>query len=203
VRFGGALAHLDGKLYFFGGTKSDRETISTDHWMIDLANQSAGWVRKASLPLGGDHMSHAVINGIIYAVGGEHGHHGLDPDDDAPYVQHKYLLAYNPKTNQWTRKADMPIASSHFEGGTYVVNNKIVLVGGQLTGGGRNLTSAVRVYDPATNKWTSVSGSYPKRIMGQAGGYWNGRIYSTNGYSPDSEPTGRRRLQGLKKKNVQ
>jgi N-acetylneuraminic acid mutarotase len=68
-----------------------------------------------------------------------------------------------------------------------VVNGKIVLVGGLLTGGGKNTTSAVRVYDPATNKWTSVSGSYPKRIIGQTGGYWNGRIYSTNGYSPDSE----------------
>ena len=81
-------------MHFFGGAKCDRKTVATDHRMIDLSNTSAGWVRKASLPLGGDHLSHAVVNGQIYAIGGEHGH-GTRLNDGAQYVQHKYVFSYN------------------------------------------------------------------------------------------------------------
>ena len=186
VRFGGALAYADGWLHFFGGNTDDRQSITSDHWALNVQFSDAGWAPRAALPLPGDHLSHAVIGGQIYAIGGEHGHHGHDPNQDAPYVQHNYLLRYDPIADVWTRLADMPVATSHMEGSTLVINGKIVLIGGILTGGGRNTTASVRVYDPATNQWSVLATRYPKRIMGPTCGYWNGRIYMTDGYSPDS-----------------
>jgi N-acetylneuraminic acid mutarotase len=81
----------------------------------------------------------------------------------------------------------MPIATSHTESTTFAINGKILVVGGVLTGGQKNATNAARVYDPATNRWTMLTTPYPKRIQGATAGYWNGRIYATNGYSPDND----------------
>jgi N-acetylneuraminic acid mutarotase len=186
IRFGGAAFIANGHLHFVGGAKADRETPASDHWAINLSNTSAGWQRKANMPVAQDHVSHATVNGRVYILGGEHGHAGLNDGDDATYVQHKFTFEYNPATNTWARKADMPIASSHMEGGTFVINGKIVLVGGVLTGGGDNTTNRGRVYDPARNTWTTLSTRYPRRVLGPTGGYWNGKIYMTDGYSPDS-----------------
>ena len=170
---------------YVGGDRADRETITTDHWAIDLSNTSAGWQRKASIPLGGDHMSHAAINGKHYLFGGEHGHHGLTANDENGYIQHNYTFEYNPANDTWARKADMPLAMSHIEGSTLVINGKAVLIGGLLTGGGSNTTNRVHVYDPVANTWKLLSTRYPKRIIGASAGYWNGKVYMTDGYSPD------------------
>ena len=186
VRFGGAaFFQVAGWLHFIGGDEADRVTPTTDHWAINLSNTAAGWIRKASLPLPGDHMSHATINGKVYLFGGEHGHQGLDGDGGGTYVQHNYTFEYNPNTDTWATKANMPLALSHVEGSTLVINGKAVLIGGLLTGGGSNTTNRVHVYDPVANSWRTLSTRYPKRIIGAAAGYWNGKIYMTDGYSPD------------------
>jgi N-acetylneuraminic acid mutarotase len=196
VRFGGGAGIVDGPgggvIHFFGGDTSDRTTTTRDHWALDLAHPEKGWVRKSSLPLGGDHLSHAVIGGQIYAIGGEHDHHGLGPVgavDDAKYVQHKYLFRYDPKTDKWTRLADMPFGSSHNEGTTLVVNDKILVLGGLLFGD--TSTNAARLYDPATDKWTVLKTPAPYKFVGAVAGYYNGRIYLTNGYRrtpPEGQP---------------
>jgi N-acetylneuraminic acid mutarotase len=81
----------------------------------------------------------------------------------------------------------MPLAVSHIEGSTLVINGKAVLIGGLLDGGDQNTTSRVQVYDPVANTWKSLNTRYPKRIIGAASGYWNGKIYMTEGYSPDED----------------
>lgn len=173
ARFGGALAHVNGKLYFFGGTSSDRTTSQRDHWMLDLSNTAAGWVSKAPLPFAGDHLSHVVLDGLIYSIGGEHDH-------GKTYVQHDYMFAYNPSTNSWSRKANLPTPSSHFEGGTVVLNSKIFAISGQIDH--EALTSEVRAYDPATNTWSLYS-NFPEKRKGPAAGVYNGKIYFSGGDS--------------------
>ena len=113
VRFGGAAFIDNGFLHFVGGCKADRKTPTGDHWAISLSNPSAGWQRRASLPVAQDHISHATVDGKVYIVGGEHGHAGLGSAAGATYSQHKYTFQYDPKANSWKRMADMPIASSH------------------------------------------------------------------------------------------
>lgn len=183
ARYGGAMSYLDGKLYFFGGDHPDRVTISNKLWVLDLANLRAGWADKASLPLGGDHIGTAVIGGKIYAVGGEHDHSAL-PHDDAQYIQHNYLLAYDPATDTWARKADLPKGSSHCEATTLSVNGKIVVLGGQIAE--RHITDTVRVYDPMTDSWAFLA-PLPDARKGGAAAYFNGSLYFTNGQNDPDE----------------
>jgi N-acetylneuraminic acid mutarotase len=185
IRYGGAAFVANGWLHFVGGDKSDRTTPATDHWAINLSNPSGGWVRKASIPVAADHMSHAIVNGKVYLIGGEHGHEGLNGTSGGTYIQHKNVYAYDPSNDTWTRKADLPTAISHTEGETLVINNRIVVIGGLLDGGSPNQTSRVQVYDPATNTWKTLATRYPKRIIGAVSGYWSGKIYMSDGYSPD------------------
>jgi len=189
VRFGGALAYLNGKLEYFGGDKSDRSTPQTTHWELDLSNTGAGWVTKAPLPIAADHVGHAVINGQIYAIGGEHGHHPVGQNSlVSPYVQHNYLFRYDQASDTWTRLANLPVATSHFEGGTLTINNKIVIMGGLV--GGSTTHNRIQVYDPATNKWTLLKTNMPFSGDGVVSGYYGGRIYLTNGFHQAPAPAG-------------
>jgi len=194
VRFGGGLVHHDGLLHYFGGNTADRVTVTTTHWSLDPKNPQAGWVTKAPLPEGGDHIAHAVVKGRIHAVGGEHGHHPVDltgKKSAAPYVQHDWLFSYDPAADRWDRHAGLPVPTSHFEGGTLVVNDKILVIGGIMTGGENNVTNSIRFYDPATDRWTVLKDKAPFALMGCVAGYWKGRIYLTNGYGPQAKITTR------------
>ena len=183
ARYGGGMGYLDGHLYFFGGDRPDRVTISSNLWVLDLANPQAGWVEKTPLPLGGDHIGGTVVNGQVYAVGGEHDHSAL-PHDDAQYIQHNYVFAYDPTADAWTRKADLPQGSSHCEATTLSVNDKIIVLGGQIAE--RHITDTVRLYDPATDNWTQLS-PLPGRRKGGAAAYYNGALYFTNGQNDPDE----------------
>ena len=177
----GALAYFDGGLYYFGGVAADRNTPLADHWVISTTSRNPQWERRAPLPEAVDHVGRAVINNKIYAVGGERGHGGIDSVPPATHVQHNYLFEYDPRTDTWTRKADMPIASSHFEGTTLTYGTKILVLGGMI--GLDRQSAAVRIYDTLTNSW-SVIGDMPDARIEAAAGLWGGRIYMTLGYSP-------------------
>lgn len=185
IRFGGAAFVINGVLHFVAGDKADRETPTADHWAINLSDPNASWVRKASLPRAADHLSHATINGKVYLFGGEHGHHGLGVNDENGYIQHNNTYQYDPATDTWTSKASLPQATSHIEGSTLVINGQAVLMGGLLDGGSPANTNKVQVYDPVTNTWKVLNTRFPKRFIGAASGYWNGKIYLSEGYSPD------------------
>jgi hypothetical protein len=53
---------------------------------------------------------------------------------------------YDPATDTWTRKADMPTARDSLS--TSVVNGKIYAIGGAMSGDGVSL-SIIEEYDPA------------------------------------------------------
>lgn len=72
-RGAGALVVLDDTLHFFGGTGEDRQEAVWDHWQLDL-NDSSAWLEKAPIPNPSNHLAGVVVEGIIYAVGGQHGH---------------------------------------------------------------------------------------------------------------------------------
>jgi hypothetical protein len=185
IRFGGALAFIGGKLRFVGGAKSDRSTPSGDHWELDLSSANPTWVSKAPLPRAGDHFSHATVNGQLYIIGGEHGHASTAKPSAATYVQHSEVYRYNESSNTWTKRASMPFASSHFEAATFVIGSQVLIVGGLLTGGGDHMTRRVRLYDTVSDNWVILSSNYPKRTLGNTAGYFNGKLYITDGYSPD------------------
>jgi hypothetical protein len=171
VRFGGALAYHNNTLYFYGGTGPDRVTSSNRAWKIATNRTGADWTRIADMPYASDHLGHAVINGEIYAIGGERDH-------NVSYIQHSEVYSYNPSSNTWRRRADMPTASSHFEGAVLKHDGKLWVVAGQIDA--QQLTDEVRVYDPAADRWT-VHTPFLEKRKGGAAWIHNGNLFYTTG----------------------
>ena len=69
----GGLAIVGRALHYFGSYKADRQTDAGDHWSLGL-DGGKFWRREANLPDPSGHVSAAVLDGKIYALGGDHGH---------------------------------------------------------------------------------------------------------------------------------
>lgn len=87
------------------------------------------WVFMAPMPTARSNLGVAVVDGKIYAIGG-----------DASGTNEMY----DPFTDTWTIKASMPTPRSSF--GIAVYQSKIYCIGGSNS-------RANEVYDPSTNTW--------------------------------------------------
>jgi len=63
--------------------------------------------------------------------------------------------AYDPATDTWTRKADMPTARRTVA--ACVVDGRIYVLGGNASYASIELLPTVEVYDPTTDTWTQAS----------------------------------------------
>ena len=102
------------------------------------------WARKADMPITKMQPSTSVVGGKIYAIGGWNAIGEWNPQWDAL----TRVDEYDPTTDTWTRKADMPTGRGHTN--ACVVDGKIYVIGGDDGLG----ISAVEVYDPVTDTWT-------------------------------------------------
>ena len=69
---------------------------------INVANLAAeeNWMRKADMPTQRSGFDTCIVDGKIYAIGGEIGGFGN--------LSVSTVEMYDPKTDTWERKADMP-----------------------------------------------------------------------------------------------
>ncbi|WP_204336935.1 malectin domain-containing carbohydrate-binding protein [Cryomorpha ignava] len=169
-RGSGAAAYSDGKIHFFGGLLPDRVTDVGEHYVLDVNDQASGWQALADMPEPRNHHSAAAVNGIIYAIGGQYGH-------DSGVDDQKFLHAYDPLTDSWTQMADLPSDRSHFEPGTMVHNDKIIIVGGRRGG---FFFDDVTEYDPATNTWTERC-ELPSNLLAPAAKVFGDQLIVANG----------------------
>ena len=105
------------------------------------------WARKADMPVKNMQPSTNVVGSKIYVIGGWHAIGELNP-------QWKALTrvdVYDPTTDTWTRKADMPTGRGHTN--ACVVDGKICVIGGD-SGPGDSPIPTVEVYDLVTDSWT-------------------------------------------------
>jgi len=120
-------------------------------------------------------MGVAVVNGVLYAVGGF-----------IPYVGAVGTVeAYDPATNTWTTKAPMQIPRDYLAAG--VVNGVLYAVGGYVHPGGAQMQSdTVEAYDPVADTWT-LKASMPTPRSGLGVGVVNGILYAVGGSSWSGE----------------
>ena len=107
-----------------------------------------------------------MVDGRIYAMGGE-------PSE--PYELEELLSIveqYDPSTDTWTRKADMPTVTVPID--ATVVDGKIYVIGGEGIG------SRVIMYDPASDTWTQKADMPTRRFM-HATCVVDGKIYAIGG----------------------
>ncbi|HVI77792.1 MAG TPA: kelch repeat-containing protein, partial [Candidatus Acidoferrum sp.] len=89
---------------------------------------------------------------------------------------------FNPATNTWTPLAPVPDLFNAEASGVYAPNvNKLFVFGGDDPTTG-TVVNTTRIYDIATNTWSTGTAMPDVRAF-MASGYFNGKIYLVGGYS--------------------
>lgn len=143
----GQLQYLTGQLHYFGGANSSRADVKV-HYVLNLDSLSAGWKAMAPLNDGRNHAGSAVYKGKIYSLGGSHG-------QDHATVTQKTVEVYDEAANTWTRVADMPVGLDHIASSTFVLGDRIFVLGGESRHDVKS--NRVLVYTPATNAWSELT----------------------------------------------
>ena len=180
ARAGGALARNGRKLHYFSGLENRNDDVG-DHWILDLDEEGGPqtWVPAAPLPTPRNHLSGVAVGGKIYAVGGQQNH-DVNPQDT------KLMHIYDPSTDTWTQGPDLPALRSHYEPGTFVVDGKIILVGGKS--GTATCINNVTQFDTQTNTWQELF-TMPNCLLAPASKVIGDELFVANGgetnvYSP-------------------
>lgn len=144
-----ATAVLDNKIYLIGGTLFENKPGPYGLSIVEVYDpQTNTWQRIADMPTLRTGAKAAVVNGIIYVFGGYSA-------KDQKVINMKFPVlveAYDPQTDTWSRKQDMPVPRIHF--GLGVVAGKVYIIGGKT--GIHEKTDRVDIYDPATDTWAKA-----------------------------------------------
>jgi N-acetylneuraminic acid mutarotase len=164
-RWGVASAVLNGNLYAIGGKNSSSISSSVETYRIT----SNGWVNGPSLPTPVRHSTAITVNEKIYLIGGI----------NASGQNINQVLCFDPSTNQWSAKANMPTAR-HAKKLVWF-ENRIWPIGGYTS----TSSNKVESYDPTTNSWQAEASLTTARQYPVA---WvaNGRIYVGGGKKDSS-----------------
>ncbi len=174
-RAGGGLAFLDGKLHYFGGFKSDRDTTVGTHWVLPVRNGKQ-WEPAPDLPEPRGHLGVAVVKGKIYAIGGQYKH------DSGP-VNLSACHVFDPGENRWSSIADLPSRRNHFEPGTIVHNEQIIIVGGLRkteSMSERRAVNTITRYNPETDQWQHFE-KLPEKLIGPAASVFHETLFVSGG----------------------
>jgi N-acetylneuraminic acid mutarotase len=162
-------------VYALGGYATGFTKLGT----VEAYNVSTNtWSTKPSLPFVGQPKV-GVIGGKLYTV-------CLDDCNFYPSTfSAASLWVYDPGTNAWTQKANMPVYMT--SGLTGVINGKLYVLNTftQMFCGGDDCgeeTPHLYRYDPASNTWTSLRDCPAKHIDGAAA-VVNGKFYVAGGSS--------------------
>jgi N-acetylneuraminic acid mutarotase len=135
-----SVVELNGKVYVIGGYPHDRIPSS----VVQIYDVATGrWGFGPPIPIELHHAPAAVVDGVIYVLGGEYQGAGTG----MPAVFLNTVFAFDPAVGQWEPRAPMPTSRSG--GGAAVVDGKIYVAGGRPPGG-----NDFAVYDPARDTWT-------------------------------------------------
>ena len=163
---------VNGKIYAIGGALTYQGAPLSTVEEYDPATDT--WTTKADMPTSRASVSTNAVNGKIYAIGGTSGYsqwnQGLSTVEE-----------YDPTTDTWTKKADMPTARTYYS--SCIVNSKIYAIGGM----NNSHLSSVEEYDPTTDTWTRMA-DMPTARSGLATSAVNDKIYAIGGWIGGGTP---------------
>ena len=131
VRYGFAQTATD--FYVFGGVDNGSTTNAVNR--MDIA--TGVWQSRAPMPFSGEAPTCALMasTGIVYCADG---------------LATNSFAAYNIATDTWTPLASDPFVTDHYGSASGAFNGKVFVAGGTSA-----FSSAVDVYDVATNTWSA------------------------------------------------
>ena len=174
-RVGHATSVIDGKIYAIGGGSTGSGPFLPTVEVYDPAADS--WASKKDMPSSRYGLSNSLISGKIYTFGGN-----IIENDEEFSVS--VVECYDPATDTWTRKANMPTA--RFAHSTVVAGGKIYAVGGFLWPS-QKYSAALEVYDVDADSWVVKADMPVPRVISRSANMVNDEIYAIGG-EPDSMP---------------
>lgn len=173
ARQGMGIAVVNETLYVFGGFSPAacgcEDQLEGSVEAYDPVNRT--WSMKAAMPTPRSYFGVAVIDGVVYTIGGYAfggPATGLQPTG--------VVEAYDPATNTWTSKA--PMLEPRYEMGAAAVNGILYAAGGLSSSD--IPTSTVESYDPLANTW-STNASMPTARSALGLVELNGTLYAIGG----------------------
>ncbi|HLY62574.1 MAG TPA: kelch repeat-containing protein [Terriglobia bacterium] len=176
---GAAAGVVNGILYVVGGVTTGPSGGGLELNLVQAYNPKSDiWSLRTPMPTARDGMAVAVLDGILYAVG------GFKIPITTPGGDVGTLEAYDPKSNTWASLAPMPTPRDGLA---------LIASGGLLYAVGGFVPTRtppyfqievglVEVYDPKTNSWsTRTSMPTPRGIFSAAA--IDGIIYAVGGSS--------------------
>jgi N-acetylneuraminic acid mutarotase len=175
ARGAGAAAIVGRELHFVGGMEETRTIDEGEHWSLNLDDPEGTWVSRAPLSNPRNHVSAASLNGKLYAIGGQYS-------QESSQIAQSTVECYDPATDTWTLVASLPGPRSHINESTFVMDGKIIVLGGEI---GYNLPqNTVYSYDPTLNQWDLIGLLPANRSTSIAGVIGDHQIISATGNSP-------------------
>ncbi|XP_043543916.1 kelch-like protein 18 isoform X2 [Chiloscyllium plagiosum] len=153
---------IAGLIYAVGGLNSAGDSLNVAEVFDPIANR---WERCQEMTTSRSRVGVAMVNGLLYAIGGFDGQSRLNT-----------VEVYNPETDKWTKVASMNSKRSAM--GTAVMDGHIYVCGGY---DGISSLNSVECYSPEADKWVSVT---PMSACRSAAGVtvFEGRIYVSGGH---------------------
>jgi hypothetical protein len=170
-RFGHRLVAHDGRLYVVGGMGPTSRVLVWNPGAPVDPDAGGGWRAGAAMPEPRDHLSVAVVDGLIWAIGGRH-----------PESMNRVDI-YDPAADAWRPGPPLPAPTSGAAEG--VVDGVILVYGGEAPGlvGGRvfdrHWMLDTRSQDPA---WRPAPPP-PLAVHGADGAVLQGRLVIVGGAS--------------------
>jgi len=171
-RYGMEANVIDGKIYLIGGAKPPGARFYMG--AVDLNEvydpSTDSWAEMEPMHTAVKGYASAVLDDKIYIMGGQIGAYPF-PNSTLNFVQ-----VFDPKTNQWSLPARMPIsvknAAAVATTGTYAPK-RIYVVGGDTANEGKQnqygayekiATNINQVYDPLTDSWSFGAPMFSARL---------------------------------------
>uniref|UniRef100_H2T9S7 Kelch-like family member 18 n=1 Tax=Takifugu rubripes TaxID=31033 RepID=H2T9S7_TAKRU len=153
---------ITGLIYAVGGLNSSGDSLNVVEVFDPVGNF---WERCQPMKTSRSRVGVAVVNGLLYAIGGYDGQSRLST-----------VEVYNPETDSWTRVSSMNSQRSAM--GTVVIDGHIYVCGGY---DGKSSLNSVEFYNHHTNRWHPAAAMMNKRCRHGAAALGS-HMYVSGGY---------------------
>ena len=169
----GPTVIIDGKVHVLTGGGASNSDSTAHHFVLDLADESAGWSTARAVPKPRVHVAGVAYRGRIWIIGGEY-HHRHDGDTTTVQV-------YDPATDSWTQSvAQLPQARSHHEWATFVHDDRIWTVSGVDSSQSPRAQETIYRYDPGADRWDRLD-DLPHKLASPGAKIVNGTLHVFGG----------------------
>lgn len=153
LSLGGYIHAVGGRAPAGSANANWSDHIDTDeHWIYDPAGDR--WDSLAPLPTARNSAAGAVVNGVLYVIGGR-----TVSDGNTTAVE-----VYDPLSDRWAKARPMPKAQAGLAAA--VLNGNIYVFGGEyFDAAGGGVFAEAWEYNPDTDQWRAVA-AMPRRRHG-------------------------------------